>query len=411
MKEYEVDVRKLVNLSIYQLRDVGAKVGVRNPTAMRSKELRDAICAVVTGKVEPYLKAKSGRPHKDVISDDDWDELVGFNSSFGFSNSNNMLSLYSSMSSVHPSKMQGEYMGYVMEMNNELCVIIGEPEDIRLDRYARITDETNNFAFIKTGDKITCTIEPGEDKQLSPIVKDIKTINGAPAESLRTQQEPAENVANDEEFNFKYPQLQFLVDKFPIKKGQRALFMGERGSGQEFLANSIAKDLSKDYQVVYFSGNKNPEYRMQFNNNVEYFFSAFDVLPKNLIFAFEVALLRAKRLSRDYNVVLLVDDVSDMVAFYLDLFKQKNNTADIDKDILQQFKSLYAASKFNSTSSLTIISFASTPEDEEVAEYLTKLDTMVNCHYMLDKQAFVNGKMEFLDENSCHIDMAYRRVE
>ena len=91
-EKYNVDINKLSSLNLYQLREVGSKIGVKNPTAMKTEELRNAIKMVVKGQIEPYEKIKSGRPHRrEIIPDEDWNKVVGYDSSicytFGYSHS------------------------------------------------------------------------------------------------------------------------------------------------------------------------------------------------------------------------------------------------------------------------------------------------------------------------------------
>ena len=52
-EKFNVDINKLSSLNIYQLREVGSKIGVKNPTGMKTEELRNAIKMVVSGQVEP----------------------------------------------------------------------------------------------------------------------------------------------------------------------------------------------------------------------------------------------------------------------------------------------------------------------------------------------------------------------
>ena len=435
MKEYDVDTRKLDKLTIYQLRDVGAKVGVRNPTTMRSAELREAICDIVSGKNAPYRKTKSGRPHKDIIKDEEWDDLVGFNSSFEFSSTNDMLSLYSSISNVHPAMQEKVYSGYVMLAQNELMVAIGNPDDIKIDKFAKITTETSNFSIVKPGDKVTCTIKMNDIKQDSPTVTEILLINNQPpfVEPLEDEVDDEvfgteDNTANDYgsniekkeatlnengTFPFKYPQLQFLRDKYPMQLGQRALFVGLPQSGQEFLANSIAKDLSlQGYKVVYFSGGKNPEDRINFNENVEYFFSTFDILPKNLIFNFEVAFARAKNLSKQHHVIFVLDDITDLIKYYDMLIRQKSNIQNIDvqQEIIHQFKTIFATSVREKYNSLSIFAFGSTPE-AQFSMYYPEIERLINCRFALNHQDFVDGKTTFLDETACYVSPPTRSID
>lgn len=426
MKEYEVDVRKLNNLSIYQLREVGAKVGVRNPTSLRSEELRKSICAVVTGKVKPYLKAKSGRPHKEIISDADWDTIVGFDNSYELGNRDDMLSLYSTSSCVYPASAEEIFTGFVMQIYGELIIAVGQAEQVRLNRYARINRDTEHYTLLRPGDIITATLSPLDKITTDPYVTAIVSINGETdfdkvereLDNAAAQALPGADqilAIQNRQLEFRYPQLKFLNNDYPVKLGQRALFVGEdKCSGQDFLANSLAKDLSKDYHIIHFSCSKMPEDKIHsYGENVEYFFSSFDITCRDLVFAFEVALERAKNLSTKMHTVMIIDDIYDIMQAYITLIESKKpiETTDIPyNEVLQQIKVLFASTGIKGQGSLTLFGFSSVPKEAKYAEFLHSLDSIANAHFVLDREAFVAGKDEYLDRTHCRVNSPKRTI-
>ncbi len=410
MKEYSVDLKKLERLTIYQLRDVGAKIGVKNPTALRADELRKAITDVVTGKTQPYKKNKSGRPHKTIIPDEQWDEIIGYNDKLQMFNSTDVLSLYSNASSIEKHNAEQELTGYVVKLNGELVFTVGEADEITLEKYAKITTNTQHYTLLKAGDIITCTIQYEEFSHI-PFVSKIYTINEEKPSQVNTDlSKNALYNIDSPKFKFTLPQLEFLNDKLPIKLGQRIFINGERDSGQTYLANSFAKDLSKDYKVIYFAGSKLPEERIELEN-VEYFFSTFDISPRNLIFNYEVAFARAKNLANtNQNVVLIIDDLTTIMENYVQIFKQKYPTSEKEHyiDILQQLKVLLASSKLTTDSSLTLICLARDADLPILNDYIQQLDKLCNTHIVLDKTAFYDNKQEFYIEEKTYNNMERR---
>lgn len=405
MSEHDVDIRKLNNLSIYQLREVGAKVGVRNPTTLRSAELRQNIRDVVMGKIKPYLKNKRGRPHKEIISAEEWDELVGFGNSFELCNSNNMLSLYATNSSVYPHDPNQIYEGYVLQIKGELILAIGSADSLRINKYARIERNVPNCSILRQGDKITATLYPTDDDCIAPSVSEIKSINGITdfAEITNPNQptpiiDENSNKTKPQSFHFVYPQLEFLNEEYPISYGQRVMFVGcDKLCGQDFLANTLAKNLSQNYKVVYLSCNKMPEAKMTFNNSVDYFFSTFDITPRNISFNFEIAFARAQNLSKKYDTILIIDDLSDVMQSYIKVFADKNDDSQTDyDDILHQIKTMFANSGINSNGSLTIFTFASIQDNQQISDYIHKLDEILNCRFVLNQEAFLNDSNDFI---------------
>ena len=57
----EFTKKQLLTFSIYELRSIGKKIGVKAPTSLTKKNLIDAIVNVQSGLIEPYF-SKRGRP-------------------------------------------------------------------------------------------------------------------------------------------------------------------------------------------------------------------------------------------------------------------------------------------------------------------------------------------------------------
>ncbi len=410
MKEYEVDIRKLDNLSIYQLREVGARVGVRNPTTLRSAELRQQIIDIVTGKQQPYLKSKSGRPHKPVIKDEEWDDIVGFNNTLQACSPDNLFSLHSASSSIYPTSPDTIYSGYIIQIQGALVLAVGDARQIRINKFARINADIEHYKLLKQGDVITATLSREDNERANPYVTAIKSINGETDfkklyDTPPTPNSTTENRKNLPKFSYNYPQLRFLNEELPVMAGQRALFIGaDINCGQEFLANSIARDLSNKFYVVFYSCNKPPEDEMDFEKNVDYFFSTFDINPRNIVFDFEVALARAVNLSRKTHTIFIVDNLMDIMTSYARLLQEANsdNSANIYEEAFQQIKSLFAIKGITNLGSLTLFAFTSTPKESELANYIAKMFPLVNCRYVLDQTAFLQGDTEFLVRSECH---------
>lgn len=406
MKKYEVNVEKLDNLSIFQLREVGARVGVKNPTTLRTKELKEQIIDVINGKIEPYKKEKSGRPHKSIISDDQWDELVGFKNPFNaFQDQKDVqyLSLYSPTSSVNKRLSDKILTGYVAESFNELIFIHGEPDEIDASKFAKITRQSINSSLVLPGDKITCKIKFEDLTSLndipSPEVTEIITINGKRTDPYEATFNKNADLTDGTPITFSLPQLQFINTKCPVYTGQRVYIFGESNSGQTYLANSIAKDLSKDYKVVYLATCKKPEEKLNIEN-IEYFFTTFDVSPTNLLFNFELALDRAKNLCNNgYKTVFIIDDISSYIINYANALKSKYSMPDLHYDeILQSIKSLCASSKNTVKGSLTTFITGIDNLNAPFNSYLETINTLSTNHIVLSKKDFQENKPEFFVE-------------
>ena len=391
--KYRVDIEKLRTLNLYQLREVGSKIGVRNPTALKAERLRQAIVDVVTGKVEPYLKIKSGRPHKkEIIPDSEWNKLVGFEA---FSKTTG--ALYSTEGSKLKEVRENIYTGFVKYIGDTLYFFPTSSQSLDINVYAIIEENTLHFENLRNGDKIKCGID---FQERTPRVLEIYEINDCPPTLTRQDFAQMEISPISNTIEFTLPQLKFINKVCPFKIGQRLMIVGENGAGQTYLCNSIAKDLDERYKVVYFSVCKRPEEKILLKN-CEYFFTTFDTLPADINFYFEIILDRIKRICElGNNVVLIIDDITTLMTNLRDLLSDRCPAKSYDDEILQQLKRLFAYSRNTNNGSLSIICSGYTNcTDEKLRDYLDILDKLCNCHIKLIRQNYIQGKPEFYDES------------
>ncbi len=440
-RTYEIDIRKLSRLSIYQLREVGSRAGVRSPTSLKRADLINAIKEVLCGDEKPYLKTKSGRPHKNIISDEDWDRLVGFDSEYEFCKTNDVLTLYANTSDVTDDMIGLTHNGYVARINKDLVVTLGNADSIRLNTFAKVTAKTIHGTQLKHGDFITCSIARDPDIVEAPIVTEVYLINGVEPKEDKVAKEtshqarlleltkmskilgtfnvyaPEKNkeIALDPEgtYPFTYNQLQFLRTSYPLRRGARALFVGDDDSGQDYLSNSLVRDLSKmGYRVMYISANQDPDNKLSFNGNVEYFFSTFGAEKKNVVYAFELAFARAKELSKDEHVAVVINDFTFVMSAYEELLAKSSNYNQSGV-LLDQLKTLFACTSNQKDYSLSVFCFGNTPTANEIPAQINyrDIEKFLNCKIALDHKAYIAGEDDFLIHEATYVKRQPRQIE
>ena len=190
MNKYNINLDKLDNLSIFQLREVGNKIGVKQPTQLKSRELKDEIIAIVTGIKEPYRKEKSGRPHKEIISDTEWDKLIGFAPSVTISTNDTFTpqfyraEVFSPIASLNRQLNGQKLKGYIIENEHGLILAVGESNNLNIQNLAKIQVFTKGVSLIQPGDKVECKISYNSD---SPCVDEICAINDRPIQNCFLQ--------------------------------------------------------------------------------------------------------------------------------------------------------------------------------------------------------------------------------
>ncbi len=358
MPKFNINIEKLRSLSVYQLRDVGACVGVQNPTTMRTKELRKAIVDIILGNAQPYKKEKSGRPHKQIIAVEDWDELIGFSKEFNAIDDSGMyVPAYAFVSSLSIN-LEGQILsGYITEHYNHIIFMYGEADEIRSDKFALIDYSLPNMTLLSAGDKVTCTLDFSDlNLDSAPTVKEIITINGLSVKHIPTN--TSTNLSTSINTHNKIPPIIFDdgIIKSNITPGERVIIKGKK---ENLLTtfDRMCNNLSSKYNVIYYTTNRKPEGKLKDHKNLEQFYITFDALPSDNISAYQVAKERAKKIANDgKNVIFIVDDMCKILEEFYELCHLRNTAPSTHiMEILKNLKTGFALSSTSSTGSLTVI--------------------------------------------------------
>ncbi len=403
MPKYDVDISKLSSLNVYQLREVGFKIGVKNPTTMTTHDLRDEIMKIVLGTVQPYHKKKLGRPRKkELIPDSKWNQMIGFDNTF----EQNYPIIYSSNSlarstnSSELNKIQDqEFSGFVYGFDSALY-FFANSKSWEAVKYANIDPNLPNYYSLHSGDYITCKL----DFLHNPCsVSEVTSINNIPITDIGKPLSPHKTA----QLQFNLTQLKFINEKCPFSLGQRVCVHGPTAAGQTYLCNSFAKNFDENFHVVLFSIAKKPEEKITLVNG-EYYFSTFDVDDQSVVFYFDLLCEHVKRLSKlNKDVIFIVDDINTLMKSIYNYaeFKRHQTPGLIYAQIDQQIKKLLSCSGQNENGSITLIlSCSDDALDTQLKNLLYSLNKMCNTHIMLDRTAYMQGDMEFFVENETYTE-------
>ena len=403
MLKYDVDISKLSSLNVYQLREVGFKIGVKNPTTMTTHDLRDEIMKIALGTAEPYHKKKSGRPRKkELIPDSKWNQMIGFDNTF----ERNFPTIYSSQnlacspnSSELDKAQNQEFAGFVYGFDNALYFFTNNKswEDVK---YANIDPNLPNYYNLHSGDYITCKL----DFLHTPCsVSEVLSINNIPITEVGKPLSRHEAA----KFSFDLPQLKFINSSCPFSLGQRVCVHGPTAAGQTYLCNSFAKNFDENCHVVLFSIAKKPEEKITLVNG-EYYFSTFDVDDQSVVFYFNLLCEHVKRLSKlNKDVIFIVDDLNTLMKSIYNHaeFKRHQSPGIIYAQIDQQIKQLLACSGQNDNGSITlIVSCSDDALDTQLKNLLYSVNKMCNTHILLDRSAYMQGYPEFFVESETYTE-------
>lgn len=404
MKKYSVDLTKLASLNLFQLREVGFKIGVRSPTSLKVEELRSAIISIVKGEVEPYTKVKSGRPHsKELIPDTEWDKIIGFDSQSlkKFNPSKSSILHSPKFSSITQENII--YSGYIEIVGHDKYFFPCKAGEIYIDVFSQIDANIPHFNTLRNGDLINCLINFENNV---PVVSKIISINGIePSKLVRPIFEEMKCSSLDEPIKFTLKNLDFLNNICQIRRGQRVMILGQKSSGQNFLCNCIAKDMEATHSIVYLSICKKPEEKVALESS-DYFFTTFDAEARNISFYFDLLAERIKRLCElGKDVVLIIDDIVDLMSNLKELIPEHQHQT-FYMGIIQQLKRLLANSFYSQNGSITIIlAGSSDSSDSQFVQFCETLDGLCNTHIKLNRTAYIQGKDEFFDPENTYTEV------
>ena len=403
MSKYEVDVTKLASLNVYQLREVGFKIGVKNPTTMTTYALRNEIMKIALGVIEPYHKKKLGRPRKkELIPDSEWASTIGFDNAFEkfFPTIYNTQNLARSSTASEMDKLQNkEFAGFVYNFDNSLYFFINNKSWDEI-KYASINPNLPNYYALHSGDYITCKINFNQTCEVSEItsINEVDIVDVGKTQSLSHQ---------PTEFNFDLPQLKFVNEKCPFSAGQRVCIHGLTASGQTYLCNSFAKNFDSSHSVVLFSIGKKPEEKIELSNG-EYYFSTFDVDDQSVVFYFNLLCDHIKQLRKqNKDVVFIVDDINSIMRSIYNHSENNRhqNPAVVYTQIEQQMKKLLACCGADEFGSVTLIVSCNDDEaDTQFKNIINSVNKMCNTHILLDRTAFMKGNPEFFIEDETYTE-------
>ncbi len=433
----EFSEEKLQRYGIFQLREIARNVGVHLPTTYKKNHLIEKILQVVRGQLEPFVpKNKKGRPPK---------IFTGYSGAWDKQNlekeeKSEAATSWEQGSWVRPVR-EPEGLGgmlkvsmpeYVLEQQFVVDeslpraegIVLIEPNGwgtLHIDGLNKIND-ANIIAVspsmvkhynLRSGDLVRGTFSQCEKIE---ILSAVVTLNGVePTQLQRKNFSDLESIAPNQAFPlWKNPMLIFTKYLCPIGRGQRVIMRGERGSGKTTLLYEMAKTLdSEKVKVIFVAVDKRPEDKLDFSNTeVEYAFSAFDMIPFRQMYILELALERAKVLcEKGEDVALMVDDLFSVVRAYSYCLPKTTQEFGIEVSAIVALKKMMAIARNTETAgSITFIGTVRDDVGEDEKRLISQLSDLCNCRITLDRQLFISGAKCFV-LSTCHTDNAAALLE
>ena len=353
-KKYNIinmEQQDLVNLSIFELRNLARKVGVFNPTVLKKQDLIQAICDVQDGKVKPHVaKTKQGRPPKEIggydklvgiflpknILDIKTEEEVNFErrkalaESIGFEDNPTVR-----------EGVKGKYVrsGYLEILSNATGLL--RSKICKTETAADTTFLTSQIIQkygLRSGDHILCMADK-VDEDRAYVLTDITTINGVPVleHSLnRLSFDYAPYNLNASLIKFEIEPLKSFSQKIKMFYGDTVFCYPETSDDFYYFVTQLNNEHCFDNTIYISPSITAKDYEILKNYSCEIFGADFCEYTNIQGRASLLGANRAKRLAEQgKNVCLIINDLVTLVM--LDgYFKDMS----VSKTIISQAKNL-----------------------------------------------------------------------
>ncbi|MBE5746295.1 MAG: hypothetical protein E7359_03305 [Clostridiales bacterium] len=371
----KINVEKLKELGIFEIRNIAREVGVYSPTTIKKETLIEKITNIVNGIEKPYVKkTKQGRPPKSINSINQLMDVIVPSKIFENTPKNLNECYFNDLNESIDVNIVGTNETYFKaliktydNLDYALAFIKLYKED--KENVVFINKSQVQFYKLKSGDEIT-----GKylflDSEKPLILKEIYSINevaftenfsrnidfsNLPALFSKDKLKLNIYKENDEIFNF--------VDILnPLAKGQRILFLNKNDNFLSFKILNRLSSSENNLKGLAVLIDEVPENYFELSNikdKVEILSNNYSK-GENLKLEIEVKFEKLLRqVENGEDVVLFINDISKLYNYLLNLFVLEKNTIETSSIYAYDYiKKLVLSGKFTGNGSLTIISNA-----------------------------------------------------
>lgn len=331
---------KLNELNIFALRDLARKSGVSSPTSKRKEELISEIVEIHSGKKQPEMKSKQGRPPK-VFGYDFVDVFNATNQVGG------IVSLKQKTKQFSDDDVK-TLAGWLEPVNNN-SAILWVNSNCKMEKFF-VSKEVLQGVNIKIGDRAGAEVAVENNQQ---VISKIFSVNDVPVSKFnnkRVDYDSLEHCSVVKELKFSKPEY----DNLNLNYAENVYIYGENNKTNSLFVLDMLKACKvRNKLYINVSMLEKNKFMLQGFEGVEKFVSGVEVQIESVCAMLMMAIERAKRIAEmGEDVVVAIDDMLSISAF--------------DKDDFNFVKKLCSLSKLASNNgSVTLL--AVMPNDKLIA--------------------------------------------
>lgn len=399
----KINVEKLQELGIFEIRNIAREVGVYSPTTLKKEELIEKIMRVINGIDKPYIKkTKQGRPPKNINNINKFMDVIVPSKIFENAKKNESKCYFNDLNDSIDVNVVGTNESYFK------CLInVYDDGDYALAFLKTFKEDKENVVFInknqvefyslKSGDEIAGkNLFINNDKPL--ILKEIYSINGVSfTEDFKRNQEfitmpatfPKEKLKLDiyKDSEKIYSSIELFN---PIAKGQRIILLAKNDN---FLNNQILNRLSTSTNnlnglaILIDEIPENYYELLNIKDRVEILSNSYGKV-ENLKLEIDIKVQKLlRRVEAGEDVILFINDFSKLYNYFLNLFILDKNSSETATIYAEEYlKKLLLLGKYTGNGSLTLLTSANF--DNFKKNYETKLNGIFNNTITYYKKGF-----------------------
>lgn len=367
----KINVEKLQELGIFEIRNIAREVGVYSPTLLRKEELIEKIIRIINGVDKPYVKkTKQGRPPKSINSINQIMDVIVPTKIFENNKTTNNCYFNDLNESINVNVMgtnETYFKSLIYVYNNgEYALAFIKNYIEEKESVVFINNTQVEFYKLKSGDEITGKhLFIDNDKPL--ILKEIYSINGVSF---------TENFSRNENFNCLpalFPkekiklgiykdneQIYEDIDLFnPLAKGQRTILLNKNDNYLNYQILNRLSTSNNNLSGLAILIDEVPENYFELLNikdRIEILSNNYSK-SENLKLEIEVKIQKLLRqVENGEDVVLFINDVFKFTSYLTNLYILEKNTVETAKVLAEEYvKKILLLGKFTGSGSLTLI--------------------------------------------------------
>ena len=335
-----IDISKLENLRIHELRDVAREMGVKSPTSLTKEKIIQEVNLIVSGEKEPYFNVrKQGRPTKTEEMD-----LAGFVNATSGEIDKHLMDW--EVNEINPSYiLKCNEFEFTKSLPTDRAVM--GYVDIHTDGYGLV--RRNGFMPSAMDTFIPSSLVQKYSLKSGMFITGVERFvaNGKPYALIAVQNRQVIDENYDDLPGGKLGSKVYSYLNIDVLSGGRYLIKNDNAKDIYLNAYDIAQSIlktNKDLDVKLVFTKSVPERLPQNTSNIETLNIPFNTLDRDLINAVNLYINKCKLEALEHRVVVVLTGLTDMAKAYNNVLSGQAN-APINANTASKVNNILAAAK------------------------------------------------------------------